>query len=190
MTFIPLLGHYLLRPKAEPELAERRKKGFAALYYKVGDWAIAHRWKVMAASLVFLLLGGVFASRLKTQFFPKDYSYLSYVDVWLPNDAPLVESNQAAAKVDAIMCRVADEYEKEESAKHGKAHDALKSLTTFVGGGGPRFWFTVSPELQQLNYAQVIIQVNDKHDTAPLVQRFQTALSAEVPGTRIDVRRL
>ncbi|HEX7289051.1 MAG TPA: efflux RND transporter permease subunit, partial [Candidatus Angelobacter sp.] len=162
MTFIPLLGYYLLKPKAEPEMAERRKKGFAAIYYKVGDWAIAHRWKVMMASLLFLLLGGVFASRLKTQFFPKDYSYLSYVDVWLPNDAPLVESNQAAAKAEAVMRRVAEEYGREGGAEHGKPHEILKSLTTFVGGGGPRFWFTVSPELQQLNYAQIIIQVNDK----------------------------
>jgi len=190
MTFIPLLGYYLLRPKDEPSMAERRKKGFAAIYYKIGDWAIAHRWKVMAGSGVFLLLGGVLASQLKTQFFPKDYSYLSYVDVWLPNDAPLAESNQAAAKAEAIMRRVAEEYSKEETAKLGKPHEGLKSLTTFVGGGGPRFWFSVSPELQQLNYAQIIIQVNDKHDTTPLVERFQAALSAEVPGARIDVRQL
>ena len=31
MTFIPLLGYYLLRPKAEPSIEERRKSGFAAL---------------------------------------------------------------------------------------------------------------------------------------------------------------
>src|SRR5581483_5947952 len=30
MTFIPLLGYYLLKPKAEPTLEERRKSGFAA----------------------------------------------------------------------------------------------------------------------------------------------------------------
>lgn len=30
MTFIPLLGYYLLRPKAEMTIEERRKKGFAA----------------------------------------------------------------------------------------------------------------------------------------------------------------
>ena len=64
------------------------------------------------------------------------------------------------------------------------------SLTTFVGGGGPRFWFSVAPELLQPNYAQIIIQVNDKRDTDELVAPLQRALSASVPGARIDVRQL
>src|SRR5207249_107178 len=81
MTFIPFLGYYLLRPKAEPPAEEMRKAGFAARYYKVGSWAIAHRWVVLAASLLFLALGAVFMSRLKQQFFPKDLQYLSYVDI-------------------------------------------------------------------------------------------------------------
>jgi len=58
-----------------------------------------------------------------------------------------------------------------------------------VGGGGPRFWFSVSPELQQLNYAQIIIQVRDKHDTSHLIGLLQRALSERVPGARIDVRQ-
>src|SRR5499427_6157624 len=49
MTFIPLLGYYLLKPKAEPTIEERRTKGFPALYYRVGHFAITHRWKVLAA---------------------------------------------------------------------------------------------------------------------------------------------
>jgi multidrug efflux pump subunit AcrB len=59
-----------------------------------------------------------------------------------------------------------------------------------VGGGGPRFWFSVSPELQQLNYAQIIIQVEDKYTTAKLIEPLQRELSARIPGTRIDVRQL
>src|SRR5262249_10969036 len=36
MTFIPLLGYYLLRPKKERTIEERRQKGFAAFYYRIG----------------------------------------------------------------------------------------------------------------------------------------------------------
>ena len=66
----------------------------------------------------------------------------------------------------------------------------MKSLTTFVGGGGPRFWFSVEPERQQLNYAQILVEVTDKHFTNEFVGPLQTALSREVPGARIDVRQL
>jgi multidrug efflux pump subunit AcrB len=188
MTFIPLLGYYLLRPKAEPTIAERRQKGFAAFYYRVGGWAIDHRGKVLAASLLFLALGGVFMSRLKTQFFPKDLSYLSFIDVWLPTDSPLVETNNAAKATEQIVREVTDDFAPKHDSHSGA--DVLQSLTTFVGGGGPRFWFSVSPEMQQVNYAQIIIQVKDKEDTQHLVGALQAALSAKVPGARIDVRQL
>ncbi|HET6853707.1 MAG TPA: efflux RND transporter permease subunit, partial [Pyrinomonadaceae bacterium] len=190
MTFIPLLGYYLLRPKAEKTIAERRKNGFAAQYYRLGTWAINHRWKVMAGAMGFLLLGGVLMSQLKTQFFPKDLSYLSYVDIWLPNDAPLSATNDAATHSEAIVREVIDEYGKHHTDGDGKPRDVLQSLTTFVGGSGPTFWFSVVPELQQLNYAQIIVQVKDKHDTEQLIHPLQEALSARVPGARIDVRQL
>jgi multidrug efflux pump subunit AcrB len=189
MTFIPLLSYYLLRPKAEKPIAERRKTGFASKYYRVGTWAINHRWKVMAGALVFLIIGGGLFTQLKTQFFPKDLSYLSYVDVWLPEDAPLSATNQAATRAEEIIREVTTEYSKEHS-EDGKPREVLQSLTTFVGGGGPRFWFSVSPELQQLNYAQIIIQVKDKHDTSHLVSLLQRELSERVRGARIDVRQL
>jgi multidrug efflux pump subunit AcrB len=185
MTFIPLLGYYLLRPKAEASIEERRKKGFAAFYYRIGNAAIDHRWKVLAGSLVFLALGGFFMGQLKQSFFPKDLSYLSYVDVWLPEDAPLAATNEAALRAEEVIRSVIKEYGKEH-----KDSDALQSLTTFIGGGGPRFWFSVAPELQQLNYAQIIIQVKDKHDTERLIEPLQKALSANIAGARIDVRQL
>jgi multidrug efflux pump subunit AcrB len=190
MTFIPLLGYYLLRPKAEPSIAERRKSGFAAFYYRLGGFGIRNRWKVLLASLVFLLFGGFAMSRLKQQFFPKDLSYLSTVDVWLPEDAPLAATKRATDAAERIIRQAAEQYGAEHRDKSGKPREVLDFLTTFVGGGGPRFWFSVSPELQQLNYAQIVIQVKDKHDTQHLTDLLQAALTANVPGARIDVRQL
>ena len=190
MTFIPFLGYYLLKPKFEMPIEQRRKKGFAARYYRLGTWAIDNRWKVMAGAVVLLLGGGLIMSQLKTQFFPKDLSYLSYVDVWLPADAPLSATSEAAAQSEEIIREVIAEYGHHHQDDDGNPREVLKSLTTFVGGGGPRFWFSLSPELQQLNYAQIIIQVKDKHDTAHLVGPLQKALSERIPGARIDVRQL
>jgi multidrug efflux pump subunit AcrB len=122
---------------------------------------------------------------LKPQFFPKDLSYLSYVDVWLPPDAPLGATDAVAQRAETVI--------RQESERFGNEHhrkDVLKSLTTFAGGGGPRFWFSVDPERQQLNYAQILVEVADKHFTNELVGPLQTALSREVPGARVDVRQL
>ena len=66
----------------------------------------------------------------------------------------------------------------------------LRYITTFVGGGGPRFWFSASPQLQQLNYAQVLIEVTDKEITPQFISELQPVLTASIPGARLDARQL
>jgi multidrug efflux pump subunit AcrB len=186
MTFVPLLGRVILRT---PHAKAASKGPSVAMrgYTRILGWCIDHRGWVLAGAVV--LLAGSFglARGLKVAFFPKDFAYLSYVDVWLPEDAPLSATKDKAIQADAVIREVAAEYGK----AHGHGPDGvLESLTTFLGGGGPRFWFSVAPELQQLNYAQLLIQVKDKHDTHDLVPALQAALSTRIAGARLDVREL
>ena len=191
-TFIPLLGYYVLRAPSRPQvpISERRERGFTGLYARTVATLIAHRWRALAASLLFLVLGGYEFTVLKQQFFPEDLQYWSYVDVWLPNDTPLSTTNNVTRRVEELVRDVTDRYGREHPAKDGKPRQILESLTTFLGGGGPRFWFSVAPEIQQLNYAQIIIQVVDKEDTSELVSQLQTTISSSIAGARIDVRQL
>jgi multidrug efflux pump subunit AcrB len=186
-TFMPLIAYYLIKPPKEAErpMSERRTHGFPGFYYRVGGFCLTHRWGVFGCSLLVLVLGGWLFTRLNSQFFPKDLSYLSYVDVWLPPDAPLGATDAVAQRAETVIRQEAERFGSEHHRK-----DVLKSLTTFVGGGGPRFWFSVDPERQQLNYAQILIEVSDKHFTNEFVGPLQTALSREVPGARVDVRQL
>jgi len=182
MTFIPLLSAIILKKESKP-VPLRREGGFYGLYYRVGRYAIEHRWKVLAGSLLFLAVGAGIFPTLKTQFFPKDLSYLSYVDVWLPEDASIFSTSASAASAETVIREACEEL-------GGSKRDVLKSLTTFVGGGGPRFWFSVAPEMHQPNYSQVVIQVNDNRDTNRLVGLLQNRLSQKIPGVRVDVRQL
>src|SRR5882724_1981887 len=190
MTFIPFLGYYIQRPPKTKELTieEKRERGFYGFYNRLVGRAIAHRWIVLLGSLVFLVIGGLFASRLKQQFFPEDVQYWFYLDVWLPNDVPLTATNDAAAKAETVVRQVLSDTEA-RSHETKKQHD-LTSITSFIGGGGPRFWFSISPEAPQTNYAQVIVQVSDKELTPKIIGPLQSALSREVPGAWITVRQL
>jgi multidrug efflux pump len=191
MTFLPLLGYYLLRPekKIEKTLEERRNSGFYGYYARVAKYSIEHRWKFFLGSLVFLALGFVIFSRLNSAFFPEDVQYWSYIDVWLPNDANLDATNQTAFQVEQIVREQAQRFSKEH-AKPGEPADLLRYVTTFVGGGGPRFWFSASPQLQQLNYAQVLIEVKDKEITPQFIRELQPVLTGSIPGARMDARQL
>jgi multidrug efflux pump subunit AcrB len=49
---------------------------------------------------------------------------------------------------------------------------------------------SAGPEQSQLNYAQILMEVYDKHDSIHLAEPLQRALSERVAGARIDVRLL
>jgi multidrug efflux pump subunit AcrB len=186
MTFIPFLGKYILKPAKTVEV---KPPGRASRAYRgLVGFAIDHRKLVFVLSLGLLAGGGVFAAKnIKQSFFPKDLSYLSFIDVWLPEDASLSETRARVEDVRRVLAGTAEKWAKE----HGRdPNEVLKSITAFVGGGGPRFWFSVAPELPQLNYAQLLVQVKDKHDTGQLVGLWQHALTSQVPGARIDMREI
>ena len=190
VTFVPLLGYYIQRAPArkEPTLEEKRERGFYGFYNRLVGRAIQHRWYVLLGSFVFLLIGAFAASHLKSQFFPEDVQYWFYLDIWLPNDVPLSATNDTALRAEQVVRKVVETPEggiKEKGTDH-----LLTSMTSFIGGGGPRFWFSIAPEATQSNYAQVIVQVRDKEATPKLIGPLQEELNKQVPGAWITVRQL
>lgn len=183
MSFIPFLGYYLLRSSKD---SPRPDQGFAKLYYRLGGWLIDNRWKVLAVSLVLVGAGFFAKSLLKPMFFPIDRSYLSYVDVTLPEDSPIDLTARTTVEVEQAIARAADDF----GVANKDYPDPLMSMTTFIGGGGPRFWFSVTPELKKPNYAQILLQVQDKRVTELFCDPLQARLQAVIPGARVDVRRL
>jgi multidrug efflux pump subunit AcrB len=143
---------------------------------------------VIGISLIFLASGVIVGSKLKSQFFPDDVQYWSYVDIWLPNNAALSATDEAASRVESSVRRVSSEYARAHPSK--KSGELLESLTTFVGGGGPRFWYSAAPELPQRNYSLILIRVHDKEATPELIGPLQSAVSKEVPGAYVTLHQL
>jgi len=182
MTFLPLLAYYILKPS--PAAADRaRDSRFARAYERAVTFAIDHRWKVLAASSVALVAGAFFVTHLHRQFFPRDNFYIAYVDIRLPEDAPLAQTTRIAREADQLIREVTTVYDR---TRHGES--SLASITSFVGAGGPRFWFSVRPEPPAPNYAQLLLQFTQSDDTNRLVGALQDALATRIAGARIDVR--
>ena len=182
MSFLPLLAFYVLKP--ERDRADRAVESrFGRAYRRAVTFAIDHRWRVLAASSLGLAAGAFFVTHLHRQFFPRDNFYIAYVDIRLPEDAPIAQTERVAREADQVIREVTDEHDR----THG-AEPSLASITAFVGAGGPRFWFSVRPEPSAPNYAQLLLQFSQSEDTNRLVGPLQEALSSRVAGARIDVR--
>ena len=183
MTFLPLLAYYILKPGSDRGGDRPRDSRFGKAYERAVSFAIDHRWKVLAAASVALAAGAFFVTQLQRQFFPRDNFYIAYVDIRLPEDAPIAQTERVAREADEVIREVTSE----DDRTHG-APSSLASITSFIGAGGPRFWFSVRPEPRAPNYAQLLLQFSHSEDTNRLVGPLQHALSSRVAGARIDVR--
>lgn len=188
MSFVPFLGQFVLRAPTSPEpgIEERARHGFTGWYARMVGRALASRvWVLVVA--VALMVAAFGASRgLQISFFPEDVQYLASVDVWLPADAS-VPGTAAVADQAADVIRAASAQARTDGITRGE----LVSITQFAGGGGPRFWQTLTPEpTPQANYAQLVIEIDDKDDMPRLAPHLQRAVSAKIPGAHVDVRQL
>jgi multidrug efflux pump subunit AcrB len=183
MTFLPLLAYHILKPGRDPMGDAPRESRFGRIYERAVTFAIDRRWTCLAASSLVLAAGVFFASQLHRQFFPRDNFYIAYVDVRLPEDAPLAQTADVARRADQVIREVTTAYDRAHSGG-----SSLASITSFIGAGGPRFWFSVSPEPPAPNYAQLLLQFTRSEDTNSLVGPLQEALATRIAGARIDVR--
>lgn len=179
MTFMPLLGYYLLRGQRGYEAslegtgrAARLARGYNALT----EWMLRHKRKTALGFLAFLVVGLAPALFIRTQFFPDEAMARFYVHVRLPEGAD-VRATHAVLR-DAEQVLLASEGER------------LARVTTYAGSGGPRWWSNVGPEPRNPAYAMLLIEARDPEDTRTMVGRLQARLTAEVPGARFEVHRV
>ncbi len=179
MTFIPLLGSYMLRGQhgMEAGLAgEGRSSRFARIYNGFSEWCMVHKWTSLACCLV--VLGGACSllPLIGTNFFPKDLHNVLTVNVFLAEGTPIRQTKAEAMKT----------IERIE----GLIGPDVDAYTTFVGAGGPRFWLSIVPEQPAPNYAQILVHTRDSHRTEALALRLKRELPSLVPAARLVVQQI
>jgi len=176
-TFAPLLGFHMLKGQKGFEGSHGQPaRGFPHLYKTFVEWCITHRYKTTAISLA-LLAGGIFMTRsIKTSFFPKDLHDVFVVNLDLPEGSPIRETRDVT--LDAI--RQIDALE----GTH------VRSFTTFVGAGGPRFWLSIEPEQRADNYAQILVHTTSAKETAAVVARLKEQLPLRIAKARVRCQEL
>ena len=97
----------------------------------------------------------------------------------LPEDASFDLTNETTAQVEQIVERVAAER-----------HIPLHSVNSYIGGSAPRFWYSLAPEPNHRNFAQIVVFAEDEHDLPKLLPLIQERASREVAGAIVDAWQL
>jgi multidrug efflux pump subunit AcrB len=179
MTFIPLLGQYLLRGQSGMEAgleSGARGSRFARLYNGFSEFCMVHKWASLASCIV--ILGGAFSlvPLIGTNFFPKDLHNVVTINLFLSEGTPIRQTKAEAMKtIELVESLIGPE---------------VKAYTTFIGAGGPRFWLSIVPEQPAANYAQILVHTYESRHTERLAIRLKRELPALVPAARIVVQQI
>lgn len=179
MTFMPLLGYYVLRGQKGLESGENAK-GWSALvakiYRRFATWCLAHKATTLTVCALALCGGASLLPLLGTAFFPKDLHTIFSVNLYLTEGSPIRQTEEETLKV----IRKIDALE----------GDKIRAYTTFVGQGGPRFWLSIVPEQRADNYAQILVHTIHPRETAGVVARLKRNLPPEVAAARVTIEQL
>jgi multidrug efflux pump subunit AcrB len=181
--FVPYLGAWLLRKPAyleqqhaaqDHERAELFDTPFYRQFRVWVTWCVTHRWKTIGITVALFVLGLVGMGQVQQQFFPDSSRPEILVDLWLPEGAPFVASEEAAQRVEK---RLAQE-------------EQIRSVTTWVGSGVPRFYLPLDQIFPQTNVSQLIVVPADLKAREALLNRLPTVLAQEFPEVRARVKLL
>ena len=186
MTFVPLLGYYLLRgQKGLEEGGEVRRffllgwidrvLQFVLPFYKGGlQGALRWPWLVIGLTYTILFLSFGLTKYFGTQFFPPAERNQMLIDLELPATASLTSTRQTANEVMAFL----------------KQHSEIVSTAVFTGGTTPRFYYNVEPKAPANNLAQILVNTRTQEDVPPLLVALRRELDARIVGARCIVKQL
>jgi len=177
VVFTPYLGVKLL-PDIKPI-----RGGHAAIYAtpryekfrRLVTWAVNHKFFVAGAVIGAFLLAGAGMGLVKQQFFPASDRPEVLVEVQMPEGTSIEATTKAATKVEDWL----------------RQQPEAEIVTTYIGRGAPRFFFSYNPELPDPSFAKLIVLTPDAEARERLKVRLRAQVAdGMVPEGRIRVAQL
>lgn len=163
VVFTPYLGVKML-----PDF-KKIEGGHTAIYdtprynrfRQILERVIARKWLVAGSviGLFVLAVGGM--ALVKKQFFPISDRPEVLVEVQMPYGTSITQTSAATAKVEAWL---------------SKQHEA-KIVTSYIGQGAPRFYFSMGPELPDPSFAKIVVRTDNQEEREALKHRLRQAIS-------------
>jgi multidrug efflux pump subunit AcrB len=175
--FVPYLGTLLL--KAKPHAAgdqphELFDTPFYAHFRILVNWCVEHRWLTIGATVLTFVLGMAGMGKVQQQFFPDSSRPEILVDVWFPEGTSFAANEEVTRRVE----------------RRFMAEAGVKSVSTWVGSGVPRFYLPLDQVFPQTNVSQLIVVPADLKTRETLRIKLPALLAEEFPEVRGRVKLL
>lgn len=179
VVFAPYLGVKMLR-----DVPAAQRHGHDDLYrtpiYRrlraVVTWCVRHRKTVVAGTVGLLVLSVLgMATVVQKQFFPSSDRTEVLVSVYLPQGTAVGVTDQTVRRLEAILAPMPE----------------VKTLSTYVGAGAPRFFISANPEPPNPAFGKIIALAQDEAARDRVIETLERHIrDGEFPEARVRVARL
>jgi multidrug efflux pump subunit AcrB len=177
VTFTPYLGVQML-----PEI-KALPGGHEAIYATPGyeklrrliAWAVRRKAFVAGVVLGIFVISVAGMGLLKQQFFPQSDRPELLVELTLPQGTSIEATNASSKKVEDWL----------------RLQPEAKIVTSYIGAGAPRFFFSYNPELPNPDFAKIIVLTANEKDRDHLKLRLRERVDQGLaPEARVRASQL
>lgn len=176
MTFIPLLGYYLLRGQRgfDSSTGSHPIHRLVPFYKSTLQWALRHPLTTVLIAFGLLVFSTLLIPFFGKQFFPAAERSQLLVDIQLPEGSSIDQTLNTTQRISAIL----------------KNEESIHNAVLISGGSAPMFYYNVLPRQPAVNIAQMLINTRHAEDVPKLIVRLRQRLDSEIQDALCLVKQI
>ncbi|MDF1814012.1 MAG: efflux RND transporter permease subunit [Verrucomicrobiales bacterium] len=178
ITVIPLFCYWFLKPLKKDTLVGRGLNRVYQPYESLLRFSLRLKWGYPVLIYVLTLVAAVGMRFVPNIFFPPNERGQFVVDFELPLGTDILETELQVNKLEDWFARENPEM--------------VKSVSAWIGDGGPRWYLSLSPEPANPNYSflSVITHASDPKEIAYFVEKVNRYTETNFPSARVLAKPL
>ncbi len=177
ITIIPLFCYYFLKPLKRDTFVGRALNRLYRPYERLLRWVIRMRWAYPVAIFVLTIVAAMGMRFVPTIFFPPNERGQFVIDCEMPLGTDILETERVVSKLENWLM---------------ESNPEVASVSSWIGGGGPRWYLSLSPEKQSPNYGFLSILTNTSEvaEIKRIMERTREFARNELLDARVTPKTL
>lgn len=144
------------------------------IYDRALEACFRHHVLTISAGVAAVALGVFMFTRLNVQMMPMAARDLFVVEITLESGCGLEDTRAAADSLQRVL----------------QADPRVKSVTSFVGTGAPRFHATYAPSVPSPEFAQLIVNTTSNRATEAMIQEYEELYEHHFPNALVRIKQM